>query len=124
MAQNTPKGRLIAQIMNQGELVPFDTVLDLILKQINTSPNGFILDGTPRDLSQAEHMDWFLIKITSTLTQLFTTNLMTQLPLTVSPIVPVKKIALTTLPKLIVNVCASTTKKLNPSLTIIKNNTS
>lgn len=62
VSQNTPKGKLIAEIMNQGKLVPFDTVIELILKQINASSNGFILDGTPRDLSQAEHMDWFFNK--------------------------------------------------------------
>ena len=59
VSQGTSKGKLIAEIMNKGELVPFDTVLSLILKQINASPNGFILDGTPRNLSQAEHMEWF-----------------------------------------------------------------
>ena len=53
------KSHTIKSLMNKGELVPFDTVLDLIIDQIKASPRGFILDGTPRDLAQAEHMDWF-----------------------------------------------------------------
>jgi len=57
--KKTKKGLLIKKIMDKGELVPFDTVLDVILFEIQSSPNGFILDGTPRDVSQAEHMDWF-----------------------------------------------------------------
>lgn len=57
--QDTPKGKLVKEIMDKGELVPFDTVLDVVLEDIKASQGGFILDGTPRNLSQAKHMDWF-----------------------------------------------------------------
>lgn len=57
--QDTPKGQLIRELLATGELLPFDTVLEVITDLIKNSPDGFILDGTPRDLAQAEHMDWF-----------------------------------------------------------------
>lgn len=53
------KSKAIKALMDKGEFVPFDTILDLIVDQIKASSKGFILDGTPRDLAQAEHMDWF-----------------------------------------------------------------
>lgn len=60
--KNDRKSKAIKAIMNRGEFVPFDTILNLIIDKIKDSPNGFILDGTPRDLAQAEHMDWFFKK--------------------------------------------------------------
>lgn len=56
---DTEKGRSIKDLLATGELLPFDIVLEVILDKIKDSPQGFILDGTPRDLKQAEHMDWF-----------------------------------------------------------------
>lgn len=54
------KGKIIADLLAKGTLLPFDTVLELVDSAIKDSPNGFIIDGTPRDLRQAEHLDWFL----------------------------------------------------------------
>ena len=56
----TPKGDLIADLLATGELMPFDTVMQVIEQDILGAKNGFILDGTPRDLMQAEYLDWFL----------------------------------------------------------------
>jgi adenylate kinase len=60
--KNDEKSKVIKALMNRGEFVPFDTVLDLIISRIENSPRGFILDGTPRDMAQAEHLDWFFDK--------------------------------------------------------------
>src|SRR5258706_15695091 len=57
---NTPKGKLIADLLKTGELLPFATVLDVLEPILLESKNGFILDGTPRDLPQAEYLDSFL----------------------------------------------------------------
>lgn len=57
--QDPQKGPEIKHYLDSGQLVPFDTVIDLITQKIKSSPQGFILDGTPRNLAQAEHMDWF-----------------------------------------------------------------
>ncbi|EKD53366.1 MAG: hypothetical protein ACD_61C00056G0005 [uncultured bacterium] len=56
----TPKGNLIADLLTTGELMPFDTVMQVIEQDLLGAKNGFILDGTPRDLMQAEYLDWFL----------------------------------------------------------------
>lgn len=61
-AKNTQKGRVIADLLNKGSLVPFDTLLDVFEPALKAAA-GFILDGTPRDLRQAEHLDWFLKKL-------------------------------------------------------------
>lgn len=56
------KGKIIAKLIADGTLVPFETIIQVlepvILHSVNNS--GFILDGTPRDLHQAEYLDTFL----------------------------------------------------------------
>ncbi|KKT51417.1 MAG: Adenylate kinase, partial [Candidatus Collierbacteria bacterium GW2011_GWB1_44_197] len=56
----TPKGDLIADLLTTGELLPFDTVMEVIEPDLLGAKHGFILDGTPRDLMQAEYLDWYL----------------------------------------------------------------
>jgi len=58
-SSGSPKGKLIAKLQEEGTLVPFDTVLEVI-EPVLTKSSGFILDGTPRDVRQAAHLDWFL----------------------------------------------------------------
>ena len=59
MNHHTPLGEQIRQIMDSGMLVPDATVLDLVSVRIERQDckNGFILDGVPRTLSQAEALD-------------------------------------------------------------------
>jgi adenylate kinase len=61
--KTTPKGQIIANILNKGSLVPFDTVLEVLEPAIKNTDHGFIIDGTPRDIRQAEHLNWFLNQI-------------------------------------------------------------
>jgi len=58
--KNTAKGKAIADLLAKGILVPFDTVLEVIEPALRGTQPGFIIDGTPRDLRQAEHLNWFL----------------------------------------------------------------
>lgn len=53
------KGKVIAKLLVSGALVPFETVLDVLEPALKSRHNGFILDGTPRDLHQAEYLDYF-----------------------------------------------------------------
>ena len=55
----TPLGEQVRHIMDSGMLVPDETVLDLVRRRIarEDCKNGFILDGVPRTLSQAEALD-------------------------------------------------------------------
>ena len=59
MNHNTPLGEQVRQIMDSGMLVPDDVVMDLVSRRVAREDchNGFILDGVPRTLSQAEAID-------------------------------------------------------------------
>jgi adenylate kinase len=50
----SPIGREAKAVMDSGELVPDELVVDLMLSGILASPEGWILDGFPRTLPQAE----------------------------------------------------------------------
>ncbi|MBC8500256.1 MAG: adenylate kinase [Nanoarchaeota archaeon] len=56
--RDTPLGREINEIMMKGELVPDHVMLKLIEERIthDDCKNGFILDGFPRNLVQANHL--------------------------------------------------------------------
>jgi len=55
----TPLGRQAKTIMDAGQLVPNDIVLGMIRERLNNpdAKNGFILDGFPRNIEQAEALD-------------------------------------------------------------------
>ena len=59
MNHNTPLGEQVRQIMDSGMLVPDDVVMDLVSRRVERDDckKGFILDGVPRTLSQAEAID-------------------------------------------------------------------
>jgi len=59
----TKKAKIIKSLLSKGTLIPFETTLDVLEPVLKTTTQGFILDGMPRDLRQAEHLDWFLKKI-------------------------------------------------------------
>ncbi len=60
--EETSLGRQIKTIMDSGELVPDDLTLDLLEQRMNQADaaDGFILDGYPRNLIQAESLDTLL----------------------------------------------------------------
>ena len=55
----TPLGRQAKTIMDAGQLVPNDLVFGLIRERLSNPDtiNGFILDGFPRNVTQAEELD-------------------------------------------------------------------
>ena len=61
--QNTALGRQLAGYMRQGVLVPDELVIALVLARLTAADAraGFILDGFPRTLSQAEALDRALV---------------------------------------------------------------
>jgi len=61
----TPLGQKIKAIMDSGDLVPDDLTLELLEERMHQADaaNGFILDGYPRNLSQAESLDILLEKL-------------------------------------------------------------
>jgi adenylate kinase len=49
----TPLGLKAKSYMEDGELVPDDVVIEMLLEELRRSRNGFVLDGFPRTLPQA-----------------------------------------------------------------------
>jgi adenylate kinase len=58
----TPLGRQARAVMEAGQLVPNDIVLGMIRERITRpdAQNGFVLDGFPRNIAQAEVLDTLL----------------------------------------------------------------
>jgi adenylate kinase len=62
--ENTDHGKLIQTFMDRGELVP-DEIVNQVVKDRLQKPdteNGFVLDGYPRNIAQAEALSSFLKK--------------------------------------------------------------
>ena len=56
MANGTTLGKQVKQYMEAGELVPDELILGIVAERVSQADcqNGFILDGVPRTLAQAE----------------------------------------------------------------------
>ena len=65
MANGTELGKQIKQYMDEGALVPDDVILSIVAERVAQPDcaNGFILDGVPRTLPQAEVLDAKGVKI-------------------------------------------------------------
>ena len=50
-------GKIAKSIIDRGEFVPNDIVLELIINKVEESPKGYVLDGWPRYMQQVEDMD-------------------------------------------------------------------
>jgi adenylate kinase len=73
MADGTPLGQRVKPIYDAGELVPDDLMIELIRERLeaqDTEP-GFILDGFPRTMPQAEALDTMLSEIERPLSVVF-----------------------------------------------------
>lgn len=64
VAAGTEIGKQAKDIMARGDLVPDDVVVGIISERIEAADcaNGFILDGFPRNLSQARALDGVLVE--------------------------------------------------------------
>jgi adenylate kinase len=62
IANGTPLGMKAKKLMDQGILVPDDVVIGMIRNKIEANPDaaGFIFDGFPRTIAQAEALDQLL----------------------------------------------------------------
>ena len=59
IANGTPLGQKVKKIMDEGSLVPDDVILDIVAERVSRPDcaKGFILDGVPRTLAQAEALE-------------------------------------------------------------------
>jgi len=71
VAAGSPLGQAARAIMDRGELVSDDIMLGLIEERLTKGDmaGGFILDGYPRNLSQAEALDALLKKLSQPVEQ-------------------------------------------------------
>ncbi len=73
MDADTPLGRRVRPIYDAGELVPDDLMIDLIRERLQTADteSGFVLDGFPRTMPQADALDSMLSEIDRPLSVVF-----------------------------------------------------
>ena len=64
IAAGSPIGRQVAEIMARGSLVPDNVAVDIVAERLEQpdARNGFVLDGFPRTVPQAEALDLILAK--------------------------------------------------------------
>ncbi|MFD2522660.1 adenylate kinase [Emticicia soli] len=62
ISQETELGKRVKQILADGLLVPDSITIDMLEEEVQRNPdvNGFIFDGFPRTVPQAEALDKFL----------------------------------------------------------------
>ena len=68
---NTILGNQVKDIINRGELVSDELVLKIVKQNLNNDNKGWILDGYPRNLSQANSLNKVLIEINQPLDLVF-----------------------------------------------------
>jgi len=62
MGNDTPLGLKAKEYMSKGELVPDEVTIGMLKNKVNANPDvaGYIFDGFPRTIPQAEALDKFL----------------------------------------------------------------
>ena len=60
---DTELGRLAKSFMDKGDLVPDEVTIQMLQSEVDKNPNsaGFLFDGFPRTIAQAEALDSFLV---------------------------------------------------------------
>lgn len=77
IAAGTEEGKIAEQYINQGQLAPASLVIQIIKNRLSRpdTKNGFILDGFPRSLEQAEGLDQILKEINEQIDFVFNIDL-------------------------------------------------
>lgn len=72
MGNDTPLGKEAKSYISKGELVPDSVTIGMLKNKVNQHPDakGFIYDGFPRTIPQAEALDEFLASNGSSITSL------------------------------------------------------
>jgi adenylate kinase len=66
---DTALGKKAKAFMNEGKLVPDDLIMDMVKKRLKgkITKRGFVLDGIPRTLCQAEALEKILLEMNASL---------------------------------------------------------
>jgi adenylate kinase len=62
LARGTKLGSEAERYMEQGQLVPDELVVDMIEHELEGARGGFVMDGFPRTVAQAEALDALLVR--------------------------------------------------------------
>ncbi len=73
--KETSLGETLKGILDRGELAPDELMITLIKNEIKKTKGGFILDGFPRNLKQAEDLDLALKELNQKIDAIFYLNL-------------------------------------------------
>lgn len=57
VAEGTELGRLAKSYLDAGELVPDEVTIGMVMQTVDQAPQGFVLDGFPRNVRQAEALE-------------------------------------------------------------------
>jgi adenylate kinase len=63
IANRTELGTLVEPLLREGRLVPDEITIPIVRDEIEAAKDGFVLDGYPRNLAQAEALDAMLAEI-------------------------------------------------------------
>jgi adenylate kinase len=63
IANGTELGKLVQPLLDAGRLVPDEITIPIVRDEIESATEGFVLDGYPRNLAQAEALDAMLAEI-------------------------------------------------------------
>ena len=69
--KNTELGQKIKEIINSGQLVNDELVLEIVKKNLHVNSKGWILDGFPRNLTQANSLNQVLIQLNQPIDTVF-----------------------------------------------------
>jgi|HubBroStandDraft_5_1064220.scaffolds.fasta_scaffold03681_2 adenylate kinase len=61
LSRGTPLGKEAEGYMQRGQLVPDALVIDMIAHELERATDGFVMDGFPRTVAQAEALDRLLM---------------------------------------------------------------
>ncbi|HRD82016.1 MAG: adenylate kinase [Saprospiraceae bacterium] len=72
LGNNTPLGVLARSYMEKGQLVPDEVTVGMLRNKVEANPdvNGYIFDGFPRTIPQAEALDALLTERSDSITKL------------------------------------------------------
>lgn len=72
LGNNTPLGVLARSYMEKGQLVPDEVTVGMLRNKVEANPdvNGYIFDGFPRTIPQAEALDTLLAERNDSITKL------------------------------------------------------
>jgi adenylate kinase len=62
LTRGTKRGKEADRYMQQGQLVPDDVMIEMIERELERARDGFVMDGFPRTVAQAEALDSLLAR--------------------------------------------------------------